>query len=198
MHIGRIIPPVDDSLAASSRKAALEAAANMIMARIVELIPEEDKRRWNRIRDERFELKLAARTPDDVEVPLPPELQLARPEMLAKFFHRPLMLDVFARNLKLPVTALQQLDSQHDPQYLAAALDVALHYLNHQNPQFLSYRFGYEEAGAMKAGLEGLREIAGWAQARGYRLYVTPIRRYRRRGSAEEIVEDRPGGVPAL
>jgi 1-acyl-sn-glycerol-3-phosphate acyltransferase len=198
MNIGQPIPPVGANMDAKSRKAALEEAANMIMDHVADLIPEADKQRWNRIRDEQFELQFEVRTPAGVVVPLPAELQFARPDMLAKFFHRPLLLDVLARNLKRPVQPLQHLRTEHDPKHLADATQVYLDYLDNENPQFLSYRFGYDEAGGMKEGLIQLCAVGRWAEQHGYQLYITPIRRYRRIGSTEEIVEERPGGVPEL
>ncbi|MBZ0287675.1 MAG: 1-acyl-sn-glycerol-3-phosphate acyltransferase [Anaerolineae bacterium] len=197
MNIGETIPAVRSDVDGKSRKEALQDAANHIMTRIEALIPEEDKRRWNRIRDERFELKLTVQTADGKLVSLPDELALTRPDMLSKFFHRPLMLDVFSRNLKLPVQPLQHLDTEHDGKRLADATQAALGYLD-TNPHFLTYRFGYDEGAAMQVGLKQLHDIGRWAEQNGYKLSLTPIRRYRRRGSDEEIVEDRPGGIPAL
>jgi hypothetical protein len=104
---------------------------------------------------------------------------------------------VFARNLKLPVQPLQHLDTEHDAKRLADATQAALGYLD-TNPHFLTYRFGYDEGAAMQTGLKQLQDIGRWAEKNGYKLSLTPIRRYRRRGSDDEIVEDRPGGVPAL
>jgi len=197
MNIGEVIPPVRPDVDGKSRKEALQDAANMIMQRIEALIPEEDKRRWNRIRDERFELKLTIQKSDNTSIDLPDELHFTRPDMLSKFFHRPLMLDVFFRNLKLPVGALQRLDTEHNPKQIADAAEAILGYLE-TNPHFLTYRFGYDEGSAMKHGIEQLHVIGRWAEKQGYQLFITPIRRYRRRGSDEEIVEDKPGNLPAL
>ncbi|MEO8611609.1 MAG: lysophospholipid acyltransferase family protein [Chloroflexota bacterium] len=197
MNIGETIPAVRSDVKGKSRKEVLQDSANMIMTRIEALIPEEDKRRWNRIKDERFELNLNIETADGNPVLLPDELAFTRPDMLAKFFHRPLMLDVFARNLKLPVQALQHLDTEHDGKHIADATQAALGYLD-TNPHFLTYRFGYDEGAAMQGGLKQLQAVGLWAAQNGYKLSLTPIRRYRRRGSEDEIVEDRPGGVPVL
>jgi 1-acyl-sn-glycerol-3-phosphate acyltransferase len=197
MNIGTVIPPIDPSIAGKARKEALQDAANMIMRQIEGLIPEADKQRWNRIRDERFELKVSIGAGDGKEVDLPDELGFSRPEMLSKFFHRPLLLDVFSRNLKLPVQPLQNLAAEDDPKRLADATQAALNYME-TNPHFLSYRFGYDEGSAMQTGLKELYAIARWAEGQQYRLTITPIRRYRRRGSDDEIVEDRPGKIPAL
>jgi 1-acyl-sn-glycerol-3-phosphate acyltransferase len=197
MNIGQVIPAVRSDIDGKSRKEVLQDSANLIMQRIEALIPEEDKRRWNRIRDERFELKLDIQKADGSTVSLPDELALTRPDMLSKFFYRPLMLDVFSRNLKLPVSPLQHLDTERDPKRIADASEAILGYLE-TNPHFLTYRFGYDEGAAMKTGVEQLKAIGRWAAQQGYRLTLTPIRRYRRRGNDQEIVEDKPGNIPAL
>jgi 1-acyl-sn-glycerol-3-phosphate acyltransferase len=196
MNIGAVMPPIQGQ-GDKPLKVILEEGARAVMSQVEALVPEEDKRRWNRIQDERFELELSVYRRDGTPVELPDNLTLSRPEMLSKFFHRPLLLDVMSRNLELPVQALQRLDAENDPQRLADAAQVALGYLD-QNPHFLSYRFGYEQGSGMKTGLLELRDIGRWAQERGYRLMVTPIRRYRRRGSDEEIVEGKPGSLPPL
>lgn len=196
MNIGTVMPPIEEERG-KPLKAVLEDGARAVMSQIESLVPEEDKRRWNRIRDERFELKLAVFRPDGTPVEVPDALLPTQGDMLAKFFHRPLLLDVLTRNLHLPVEPLKRLNSEHDPSRLADAAQVALDYLN-QNPHFLTYRFGYDQGSEMRQGLLQLHDISRWAEAQGCRVRVTPIRRYRRRGSDEEIVEDNPGSLPAL
>lgn len=198
LNVGEPIPPISDELTGKARKQALDDAAQMVMARIDELIPAEDKKRWRRITDERFELRLRLTRADGTDAPLPAEPAISEPVMLAKFFHRPLMLDVFARNLKLPVGPLQRLDTESDPAAMVIGLDAALGYLENGNPGFLSYRFGLEEGAAMQTGLRELRALAQWAAGQGLNLHITPIRRYRENGSEHELVQDKPGGVPAL
>lgn len=197
MNIGHVIPPIQEDGSDRPLKVILEEGANAIMRRVEALVPEEDKQRWNRINDERFELELRVERPDGLVMPLPPELTLERPDMLAKFFHRPLLLDVMARNLRLPVQALQRIDVERDPRRLADAAQTALNYLD-QNPHFLTYRFGNDQGKWMRRGLVQLRDIGRWAASQGYRLALMPIRRYRRRGSDEEIVERRVGELPPL
>ncbi|MBI5666750.1 MAG: 1-acyl-sn-glycerol-3-phosphate acyltransferase [Chloroflexi bacterium] len=196
MNIGELMPPIQEEQG-KPLKVVLEEGARRVMARIESLVPEEDKRRWNRIRDERFELHVVAQTPDGTPVIIPPELAITEADMLAKFFHRPLLLDVLTRNIKLPVEALKHLEREHDPQRLADAAERALGYLN-DNPHFLTYRFGYEQGSGMRQGLTQLRDLCRWAQANRYEVYVSPVRRYKRRGSDEEIVEEHPGALPPL
>lgn len=198
MNIGTMIPPVTPEIGGKSRKEVLEESAQMIMQQVEALIPEEDKRRWNRIRDERFELQLAVKSTDGANAEIPAEMAISKPEMLSKFFHRPLLLDVFTRNLKLPVEALQHLNTEHNPKLLADAADVALDYLTNTNPHFLTYRFGYDQGAAMQDGIRQLRDIARWAESRNLTVQVIPIRRYRKRGGDQEFVENYPGEIPAL
>ncbi len=197
MNIGSVIPAIDPDASGKARKTALEDGASYIMSQVNALIPEADKKRWQRVYDERFELQLQVESAEGKVVGIPQELQITRPEMLAKFFHRPLLLDVFARNLKLPVQALQALDTEHDPVKLADASDVALGYLK-DNPYFLTYRFGYDEGGAMEQGLRQLSAIGRWAGQQRLRLVVKPIRRFRQRGHEGEFVEEKPGSIPLL
>ncbi len=196
MNIGPALPPIREE-PGKPLKQILEEGSVRVMSQIEALVPEEDKRRWNRIRDERFELQLSVTRPDGLPVVVPSELSLTQPEMLSKFFHRPLLLDVMSRNLSLPVAPLQRIHETQDAAALAQAATAALDYLN-TNPHFLTYRFGYDQGAGMREGLERLRDITRWAAQEGYRVSVTPIRRYRRRGSDEEIMEDRPGGIPML
>lgn len=198
MNVGPAIPAINTRGEEKNRKQILEDAATYIMQRVDDLIPEEDKRRYQRVYDERFELKLDIQRADGSAADLPAELHLQRPEMLAKFFHRPLLLDVLSRNLKLPVQALQRIDTETDPQQIAAATEIALHYLETDNPHFLTYRFGYDEGGAMQEGLRGLRAIAHWARQQKLQLRIQAIRRFKQRGHEGELVEDRPGALPAI
>lgn len=197
MTVGQVIPPINADMDGKARKVALEEAAAHIMSQVDALIPEADKQRWRRVYDERFELLLRLQRTSGEVVELPAELAVKRPDMLAKFFHRPLMLDVFIRNLKLPVHALQALDTEHDPLKLADAADVALNYLK-TNPHFLTYRFGYDEGGAMEEGLRQLRDIGLWAGKDGLQMVVTPVRRFRQRGHEGEFVEEKPGSIPLI
>jgi 1-acyl-sn-glycerol-3-phosphate acyltransferase len=187
INIGQMMPPVSIE-PGKARKQVLEDAANEVMARIEALIPEEDKRKHDQILDERFEFTAAIHDSGGAAVDLPDQPQIVHPEALGHFFHRPVLLNTMARNLKLPVQPLQQLDTEHDPGAMADATQSILGYLD-ENPHFLTYRFGYEVGGAMKDGLIEMRDLARWAKQSGYQVTLKAIRRYRRPDSDEEIVE---------
>ncbi len=189
MNIGQAIPPIGVEVSGKSRKDALEEGANLVMERIEALIPPEDRQQHNRIESERFDFQFELKKPSGEIVT--PQIALTHKEALSKFFHRPVLLDVLARNLERPVQPLQRLDN--DPAQIAAAAQEILNYLTSENPQFLNYRFGYETGAEMQAGLTELRYLAQWAAQQGTTLTLKPLRWYRMAGSQEEVMEDKPG-----
>ncbi|MFN8373422.1 MAG: lysophospholipid acyltransferase family protein [Anaerolineae bacterium] len=189
MNIGAPIPPIGVNASGKSRKEALAEGANLVMERIEALIPPEDRQQYQGIEAERFDFQ--AQVQDAHGKSVPAEFSISHKEALSKFFYRPVLLDVLARNLERPVQPLQRLDT--DPKQLATAAEEVLTYLTHENPQFLNYRFGYETGAAMLAGMTELRDLARWAGQQGYSLMLKPIRYYRNIGETEEIFEDKPG-----
>lgn len=187
MNIGETLPPVDVKIEGKSRKQALDDAANTIMSHVEMLIPEAEKQDWQQIQDERFDFSLIIQT-DQGET----EQTVAHAQGLGRFFHTPVILDVMARNMHLPVKPLQQIDRAHDPADIATALAVALSFFDN-HPHFLSYRFGYDRAEAMVAGVVELRDLARQLAANGQPIRLKPIRRYHDRTSGTEITEIIPG-----
>lgn len=191
MNIGHMISPISTTMAGKSRKQALEAGANQVMAQVEALVPQEEKIHWRKIDYEHFDLSIKVQQPDGTAVAIPDEFSLEQPESLAKFFYRPVILETLNRNLKLPVGALQRIHLEHNPAEIAEAAQVALGYFK-TNPQFLGYRFGYTEAAAMCDGLEKLRAIATWAAERDCTLIFQVVRRYKYIDDTVEIIEDSP------
>jgi 1-acyl-sn-glycerol-3-phosphate acyltransferase len=192
MNIGRPMPPVSVRVEGMSRKEALEFAANNIMAHVEALIPEAEKRDWQQIQDESFDFTIVISSRNRAGQTFEEEKAVMHPKGLGKFFHRPVILDVMARNMNLPVRPLQELAKEHDAARISEALDVAIGFLD-ENPYFLSYRFGYDEARDMYAGVVELRDIAREAAAHGQQITLRPRRTYRRAGDNAEITEIVPG-----
>jgi 1-acyl-sn-glycerol-3-phosphate acyltransferase len=190
MNIGPVISPVE--LNGKDRKDALAESAALVMERIEALIPPEEKATWVEIAEERFALDVAVRGIGNPVVDIPPNLQISEDQALAKFFHRPVLINTLARNLRLPVKPLQNVAEQHDSAAIARASQVVLDYLQ-QNPYFLSYRFGNEQAAEIETGIRQMRDLAQWAADSGYMLSLNPIRRYRHAGNTQEIIES---GIP--
>jgi 1-acyl-sn-glycerol-3-phosphate acyltransferase len=189
MNIGAPLPPVREDAPGKSRKQALADGANAIMAQVEALIPAEEKARHRAIADEHFSLDIQITTLDGSAQILPPEFAVEHPHALAKLFHRPVVFNTLARNLKLPIDALLRIDQEHDPRAIVQAASAALTYLD-ANPQFLNYRFGADEGTAMTAALRSLAEVAQWAADHSAQMHVRPIRRYRYVDDPTEIVEN--------
>ncbi len=177
MSVGESIPPAVVPVG-MARRTYFESYAEGVMDAVRALIPEEDRLSAPEIVDEHFELRVEVRNDTDKALGLPAELMIEHPEALAKVLHRPGILKIFRQNLQLPIEALQNLHERPAPSELVTGLEAILAYLEHENPYLLTYRFGPKEGAAMQSAFEELLAAARWAEARGYRLYVTPIRRY--------------------
>jgi hypothetical protein len=193
MNIGPMLPAVNAKVEGMSRKAALEDGANQVMAAVSALIPTDEKTEWVEVLDERFDFRLAVHHTDaDGSIIDEREWTVSDPEALGRFFHRPVILDVMARNMRLPVRPLQRLGVEHDPTRLADALAVVNRFFA-ENPHFLGYRFGYDEAEAMTSGVQELYDLTRQAAVEGYKVTFKPIRTYRKPGSEQEVIEVIPG-----
>ena len=80
------------------------------MRHVEMLIPEEERRAGRLIRDEQFDFTLELGADADALR----AVAVAHPEGLGRFFHTPIILDVMARNMHLPVQALQRVGG-HSP-----------------------------------------------------------------------------------
>jgi hypothetical protein len=127
--------------------------------------------------DERFELEIVVHDQD--RVMRAPQQPIRHAAALSKMFYRPAILRIFSKDLKRPVQALQRLKSERDPLRIAQAIQPMLDYVENENPNFFTYRFGNKEGLAMQAGLSELYALATWAAENGYTISVTPIRHYR-------------------
>jgi 1-acyl-sn-glycerol-3-phosphate acyltransferase len=176
MHVGQLMPaarlPEEQS-----RKAYFEAFATDVVEAIRALLPADDPARRPRIVDECFQLHVTVQANDGSPQTYPGDLPIQHAGALAKFLHRPAILKIFTSNLDFPTSPLQNLDRECDPEKIARAVRAILDYLNADNPYLLTYRFGPQEAEAMRLGLEELLALASWASRSGLRLTVTPVRR---------------------
>jgi 1-acyl-sn-glycerol-3-phosphate acyltransferase len=192
MNVGTLMPPV--ALAPGKpRKACLQQAAAQVMQAANDLIPEEGRVPHPQMRDERFELCIRMQDTDGTLMTYPPDLEIAHADALVKMFYRPAILRIFKKDLRLPVEALQQLDTEHDPAKIACAIRLMLDYVEQQNPGFFPYRFGHAEGMAMEAGLRELHAVATHAAKSGYLLSITPIRHYYSPDQGKQVTESDPG-----
>jgi 1-acyl-sn-glycerol-3-phosphate acyltransferase len=192
MHVGQLIPPARLP-EEQSRKAYLEAFAGDVVEAIKQLLPDDDPTRRPRIFDERFQLRVSVAAADGSPKTYPDDLAIQHATALAKLLHRPAILKIFTSNLNLPTQPLHNLDSEPAPERIAEAVRAILDYLDGDNPYLLTYRFGPQEAEAMRLGLEELLALSDWVSASGLRLALTPIRRYTSLDGEEEIVQVKQG-----
>jgi 1-acyl-sn-glycerol-3-phosphate acyltransferase len=191
MHVGQLIPAARLP-EGQSRKAYFKAFATHVVEAIKALLPADDPTLQPRIFDERFQLCVAVKASDGSPETYPDDLAIRHPAALAKFLHRPAILKIFTSNLNLPTEPLQNLDCEPDPETIAEAVRAMLNYLYGDNPYLLTYRFGSQEAEAMRLGLEELLALARWASGSGFQLTLAPIRRYTS-ADGEEVVQVRQG-----
>lgn len=192
MNIGGLLPALQLQ-PGQPRRAAMEAYAQRIMAEIEKLVPPEDIMRRPAPVEEHYALDVQLQDQTGQAVEIPAELNPQQGEALSFFFWKPVLLDIFQRNLKRPVSVLQDLRVWLDSSAVLSATNHMLSYLENENPYLLSYRFGSERAAAMQAGLQELQRLAEWAAAGGYQVKLTPTHRYRMAVDGEEVVETNPG-----
>lgn len=82
-------------------------------------------------------------------------LEFAYHEDFSKLIEHPVIMDVFKRNLKLPVKPLLTRNDAHSIEEYETSLVSIQNYLA-TNPGFLSYRFGIDQALQMKSGISNI------------------------------------------
>ena len=190
MNVGDLIPPVSLPSGRPRKDALQEAAAN-IMQLVRSLVPKEPRPQPLTACQEHFEL-LVEVTGRSGPGENSEERYLPHGGALSRMLYQPAILRIFARDLRIDVTAIQQLAVAHDATEIAAASARVLHYVRHTNPGFFTYRFGHQQGKAIEAGLRELQELAASEAARGCQLTLTAVHRYRLHESGREIVETSP------
>jgi 1-acyl-sn-glycerol-3-phosphate acyltransferase len=171
MAVGELIDPLPDMLPGLSRKQAMEKGARRVLDRIRSLVPATTPDELAGL-DEHYRLKITGVAAGQVE-DLSGWIPEAEQPALAQFLLHPVMLDIFKRNLRLPVGALMNLKKVHDPARLASALTIVLEYLKN-NPGLLTYRFGMEQGLKMEQGLAALLRISQQVERQGMQLNIQP------------------------
>lgn len=155
MNVGASLPVIDLNNESSSRKAGLEAAADLIMKQILALLPEDERLEMNQRINEEFDVFITLRIPEGLIEDFHIFSSTNMKQELGKFFHYPILLDVLGRNLKLPISALQRLGEFVPIQDIQKASAAILEYLK-DNPGFFTYRLGMESGILIQQALEEL------------------------------------------
>jgi 1-acyl-sn-glycerol-3-phosphate acyltransferase len=188
MKIGRVLPAAKLPQG-MPKKNYFQEHASKIMEAVYALVPAEDISSKTEIIDEWFEIELNLKDKTGKTLELPIELQFQQASPLAKFLHRPAILDIFETNLELPVNSLQNLKEEPPVSELIQALQLVLHYLEEENPYLLTYRFGIKGGLAMQQGLGELLRILEWCFRNDHKITITPVRHYYSPKEEREIVE---------
>jgi 1-acyl-sn-glycerol-3-phosphate acyltransferase len=186
MNVGDLIPPVQLDAEDLSMKDNLQQAANLVLTKINELIPEKDKFRFQRRVDEEFELEIKVLNADGVVIE--PEQFIQHGSAYARLLYNPTLLDVLYRNLNLPIKPLKFVYKTRGLVTVQEAWQSILAYLE-VNPGFFTYRFGVDEGIAVKESLVELLDVAKKADFAGHALTITPIRRYRNENTGAQVIE---------
>jgi 1-acyl-sn-glycerol-3-phosphate acyltransferase len=200
MNIGKTIPALGSEEVGQSRKRALTDGANMVMERVKDLIPAEQIEAMRpKFTDERFDFEVKVKAPNGEDIIIPGDVDIQLKQALGKVFYRPVMLDVFARNLRLSVKPLQLIEEYHAPQKIVDATQEVLDYLE-TNPYFFQYRFGAEQGEAMAEAYDQLHNLARWVAAThpDAVMKLTPIRTYTLIATQASITETVPPPVPEI
>jgi 1-acyl-sn-glycerol-3-phosphate acyltransferase len=191
MKVGEIIPPLEGNREVP-RKVLFHNYAEEIMARVRNLILPTDPSIQEFIVNERFNLSLIVKDKDHNTIQIPDDKRIFHGASLAKLLHRPAIMKLFYDNLNLPIDALLDLSKTQDPLAISKAVGLILKYLENENPYLLIYRFGPKIGEEMKLGLLEVSIVSEWATMNGYRLFITPIRKFFSLKENKEIAQTKP------
>lgn len=179
-----------------TRRDHMTTHAQRILEEIEYLVPEWDKNEHVEPEEERFELELRCGDKDCSG-------EIAHPEVLAEFFHTPVLVDVLYTNLKRRgVRPFRRFGRPCPAREIARAVSIVLGYTIRTNPAFFTYRLGDETAAKLTESLFSLRRVA-LALDEGHRLTDRRTRAEQRRvgpPSDEGAAARRgnPPGTPTL
>jgi hypothetical protein len=189
MNIGKLIPAAK-LLPGQTRKVFFSEHSKQVMRTIKALVPADDPSLKTNIRDERFELEIKIFNSRDEQQTIPQQYKISHPDILANFFHRPMILYIFSRNLEIPTLILEKLDTRPAAFEIAKAIQAIIDVLNGDFPYLLSYRVGAKVAETIKLSLIELQALAQWAEDADMTLEIDPIRHYFAVDQNKEIKQD--------
>jgi 1-acyl-sn-glycerol-3-phosphate acyltransferase len=159
IRIGKVLPP-PYAADAPYNKAALQTAANGMMAAVEALIPHQERQQV--IAFDSLELDFATQVFDAQNQPVPTDVHLTpeQSQALGRLYYDISIMETLWKGNKIPVQAIVQ---PHIPQPAAAvaeAIDHLFAYLQNEYLSFFSYRFGKADDEAMQAGFRIIQQQA--------------------------------------
>ena len=170
MNVGDVLPPVKLK-GASSKKEALQQAADEIMDAVWDLVPEDErKRKESRPENEVFSLDIQIFDSDGQPVSIPLELTITDGSWISRFAHRPNLIDSIRDYIFIPVQVLKELDRKPPAEEIYMAAHSMLEYVEKENPQYFNYRYGYKDGAAFHDSFRQLRDLMQWAMEKNYQV----------------------------
>jgi len=188
MNVGQVLPAAEIPKG-MAKKIYFQEHATHIMDAVYSLVPSEDVAPDPEIINEWFEMEFNLTNSSGITPQIPIKHQIQHPSQLAKFLHRPAVLDIFLVNLQLPVTPLLSLMKNPPLNDLIIALESILSYLEKENPYLLTYRFGVRDGLEMQKGLRELQDILEWCSSNNHQITVIPVRHYYSPSEKREIIQ---------
>jgi 1-acyl-sn-glycerol-3-phosphate acyltransferase len=139
-------------------KEELERFSSLVMERITELLPAEEKNSPRKT-GENFDVEVLIWKNGSGSQGLE-EFDLMTRKGLGVLFHYPVLLDTLKRNLGLPVGCLQNFGHPVAVRDVEIAAMAILNYLEKDNPGFFTYRFGVDQGLVIKNALTRLQSMA--------------------------------------
>ncbi|NDJ78451.1 MAG: 1-acyl-sn-glycerol-3-phosphate acyltransferase [Chloroflexi bacterium] len=165
--IGAPLPAVTLSGDRARRQDELQSAAEDIMRRIYELLPAEDRARYDRFARQRYSGALAI-TPSDIT---PPPVSF---DALAELVAKPNLFSPLHNEAGLPVKPFQKLGQPFPVETVRAAATALWDAFDAGDfATYLEYRFGEEKAHAIQAALAALRYGLEGAETVAFVVTVT-------------------------
>lgn len=188
MSFGKVLPPakLPEGMA---KKTYFQKHAAQIMDAVYSLVPAGQTDLDQEITGEWFEMEIYLTDAKGETLEISPDLRIQHASHLAKFLHRPLVMELFTVNLELPVHPLLLLINKPPVPDLILALKSILSYLKEENPNLLTYRFGIPEGLGMQEGLRELLRVLEWCSAKGHLVSINAVRHYYSHSEQREIVQ---------
>lgn len=184
MRVGNPVQISTSGKGSTLDKENLERFSSLVMERIAELLPEEEKNGLRKSQ-ENFDVEVFVQRNGYASHALL-ELDLITRHGLGILFHYPVLMNTLKRNLGLPVGCLQNFGQPVPVRDIEFAVLAILDYLEKDNPGFFTYRFGVDQGLVIKNALTRLKSMALEHGEDAYFIF-TPIYEYSDNGQMTRL-----------
>jgi 1-acyl-sn-glycerol-3-phosphate acyltransferase len=165
--IGEVMPPVQSG-GRSGRGEALEAATQAIMQRIYDLLPPEDKARYDDLARRRYDLTVEVWRGDVHE-----SVDVPGKAVLAEIMLKPNLMSPLIHNAHLPLDPLRRHGVRFPAQAVRTAVTELQAALHGAFADYMEYRLGNTKAGELYTSLDAFAALAAEPGVTGIALMPT-------------------------